>query len=135
MHRERLPKNPHLLAPGLCTVSLQSCEKYTLITQVMQSMAFYYGSPSNSRRKGIRKPPGGLSGSWPALGSSTRWQHILEGRLGVQAGLGVEADTWSLTSEMGPTFRQSQVRGSDSPHSSDPTFLLTPRASPATWLP
>ena len=91
MHRERLPKNPHLLAPGLCTVSLQSCEKYTLITQVMQSMAFNYGSPSNSRRKGIRKPPGGLSGSWPALGSSTRWQHILERRLGMQAGLGVEA--------------------------------------------
>ena len=92
---ERLPKNPHLLAPGLCTVSLQSCEKYTLITQVMQSMAFYYGSPSNSHRKGIRKPPGGLSGSWPALGSSctvpTRWQHILEGRLGVQAGQGMEA--------------------------------------------
>ena len=55
--------------------------------------------------------------------------------LGQAAGLGVEADTWSLMGEMGPTFRQSQVWGCDSPHSSDPTFLLTPRASPATRFP
>ena len=98
---ERLLKNPHLLVPCLCTLSFQSCEKYTLITQVMQSMAFYYGNPFNSRRKGIHKSPGGLSGSWPVLGSSctvpTRWQHVLEGWLGVQAGHGVEAQPCVLS--------------------------------------
>lgn len=56
--------------------------------------------------------------------------------LGQAAGLGVEADTWFLTGEMVlGLFLQSQVGGCDSPHSSDPTFLLTPRASPATRLP
>lgn len=55
--------------------------------------------------------------------------------LGQAAGLGVEADTWFLTGEKVPALRQSQVEGTECPHSSDPTFLLTPRASPATRFP
>ena len=79
-------------------------------------------------RKGVCKSPGGLSGSWLALGSSctvpTRWQNNLEGRLGVQAEHGVKAQPRVLSTQTLEVFRKREKRKEESflpePHPARP---------------